>query len=65
MTPERRRQEAREILDMLEGYGELMSQQDRRFYEATLQRFEEFGDRTQVSLRQLFWLRDIKDRYAL
>ena len=64
-TPERRREEARELLDMLEGYDELMSQEDRRFYEATRQRFEEFGDRTSVSLRQLFWLRDLKDRYAL
>ena len=64
-TPERRREEARELLDMLEGYADLMGLKDRGFYTGMVEDFEAFDDRTRVTMPQIFWLRDLKDRYAL
>lgn len=64
-TPERCREEARKLLDLLEGYDNLMNSKDLGFYEGMVEAFDEYGDRTRVTDRQVWWLRDLKDRYAL
>ena len=64
-TPERRREEARELLDMLEGYDDIMEPKDWDFYVKMVHAFDEYDDRARVSDSQLFWLRDLKARYAM
>jgi len=59
-----RLQEARRILfDMgLKDHLFDMNPKSCEFVEATLERIEKFGDRTIISPKQLFWLRDLKDQ---
>jgi hypothetical protein len=55
-TPERRREEANDILKMLEGCAEEMTPKEQAFIES-------MADQTWCSPKQLLWLRDIKDKY--
>lgn len=61
-TPERRTEEAQNLVEMLEDHEDEMSPSDRNFYRSTAERFKQYGLRTTISVKQLFWLRDIKDR---
>lgn len=55
-TPERRREEADNLLKMLEGVGEQMTEKEQEFVgDMSLQ--------TWCSPKQLLWLRDLKDKY--
>lgn len=64
MTPERRREEASELLEQLIGLSDDMSRTDRKFYGNMLEKFVVLK-KPKISDRQLFWLRDLRDRYAL
>lgn len=52
-----RRDEARRIFDMICDYMENMTPSERKFVESM------GDDFAPVSIKQLFWLRDIKDKY--
>lgn len=54
--------ETERILGMLDGYEDAMKLSDREFVIQMRDRIEQYGKNTFVSSRQLFWLRDIKDR---
>lgn len=64
MTPERRREEATELLEQLIDLGDDMNRTDREFYGNMLEKFV-VAEKPRISDRQLFWLRDLRDRYAL
>lgn len=55
-TPERRREEANDILKMLDGHVEEMTPKEQGFIES-------MADQDWCSPKQLLWLRDIKDKY--
>ena len=55
-TPEQRRTEADRLLKMLEGLEDSMTDKERRFVEDMQAGWD-------VSPKQLFWLRDIKEKY--
>lgn len=62
-TPEQRTAEARRVLKiLLETDFDEFQHKDRKFIEEMSERFDRYGDKTSISPRQLFWLRDIKDR---
>lgn len=54
--------EARKILTLLEGAA--MPRWEYDFIKDLRERVERYGDRTQISPKQIFKARDIKDRYA-
>lgn len=60
-----RLEEVRELIAQCWDHQEAMSVKDLDFFSALFVRVEEYGDDTRVSQDQLFWLRDIRDRYAL
>lgn len=64
-TPAQRNEEAQHILVKmgLIGATEMMRDNERKFVEDLMERFEQYQERTLVSVKQLFWLRDLKDRY--
>ncbi len=68
---DRRREEARELLGQLKGRGPDMREGDRSFYQKMLESFTHrdgeslIGRLPRVSQKQLFWLRDLRDRYVL
>lgn len=65
-TDQSRRQEARKILDMLKDVNtEQLRSKDAEFIESLTQRFASYGDRTLISPKTLFFLRNVKDRYCL
>jgi hypothetical protein len=53
--------EAERLLKMLENH-EPEDSRSAQFLQQMRERFEQYGSRTQVSAKQLFWLRDIKDK---
>lgn len=57
MSASDRRAEASRLVTMVEDYSEQMTPVERRFVE---QMGDDFAP---VSTKQLFWLRDIKDKY--
>lgn len=61
-TPERRSQEACEILGMLKGASVPLEPGEIKFIADLTSNFQRYGARTMVSTKQLFWLRDIKER---
>jgi hypothetical protein len=62
-TPAQRADEAGHILKMIAGREHTMSEREEAFVSQTRQRLDKFGLKTIISPKQLFWLRDIKDRY--
>ena len=62
-TPERRAEEAQHLLKMLENSATGMQPNELKFIAETAARFEQYGPRTIVSVKQLFWLRDLRDKY--
>ena len=62
-TPERRTQEAQDLIGMLRPCMDDMTLKEQRFVNETIERFAEYGVRTIVSVKQLFYLRDIRDKY--
>ncbi len=61
----RRTEEAQRLLDIItaaEREGHYLSGKDAQFVEDLRERFEQYGMKTAVSPRQLFYLRDIRDR---
>ncbi len=65
-SPDRRREEAEQLLTQLtEASSELrMSHAERKFFHDMVDRFEEYDDRTMVSERQVWWLRDLCEKYT-
>jgi hypothetical protein len=63
-TPERRREEAEKLLGQIIDHVEAMTEREQGFVRGMAERFEKYGDQTLVSVPQLFWLREIRDRYA-
>jgi phage shock protein A len=61
-SPESRTNEAEKLLEMLEGRDEAMAPNEQKFVTDLRERFEKYGAKTMVSPKQVFWLRDIKDR---
>jgi len=61
-----RMSEARRILyDMgLLQHMEMMQPHERTFVENQKLKFESYHERTLVSVKSLFWLRDLKDKYV-
>ena len=57
--------EALRIVKMLEDHSEELDSRESDFYTNIADRLEQYGDKTFVSPKQLFWLRDLKDRYCL
>ena len=59
-----RNQEAWRILNDL-GLKDCAFEQDREmdFVGGLVDRFEQYGERTIISSKQLFWLRDLKEKY--
>jgi len=59
-----RNEEAHRILfDLGLQNAALQSDKEQDFVAGMVDRFEQYGERTIVSSKQLFWLRDLKDRY--
>jgi len=56
-TPERRREEAEFILDLLHDYYDQMEQNEKQFWNS-MQNYQT------CSPKQLLWLRDLKAKYA-
>ncbi len=56
LDDDERREEAGRIVKMLDGYLEQMLPSESSF-------LERVGDGIPISVKQLFWLRDIKDKY--
>jgi hypothetical protein len=55
--------EARRHVNALEDSFYQMTQGERTFVEQLAQRFEHFGEKTAISNKQLFWLRDLVAKY--
>ena len=53
-------EEARKLIEMIDL--NRCPQKDIFFVQSTEERLEQFGDKALISPKQLFWLRDIKDR---
>lgn len=64
-TPESRNQEAFDILVKmgLQNNTEAMNPGEASFVESLSDRMAQFGDKCIVSPKQLFWLRDLKEKY--
>lgn len=56
-------QEASRIVDQLSNSFEQMTQGERTFVEQITDRLDRFGIETQISNKQLFWLRDLALKY--
>jgi hypothetical protein len=63
LTDDEKRTEARKHVDYLEDFFEQMQQNERTFVEQLANTFERFGDKTNISNKQLFWLRDLVTKY--
>lgn len=57
--------EAERIMKLLRPVSaDSMSADDKQFYESFLQRYTQYKEKTFVSPRTLFWLRDLVEKYA-
>ena len=63
LTDDEKRTEAKKHVDYLQDFFEQMQQNERTFVEQLSERFDRFGDKTQISNKQLFWLRDLVLKY--
>lgn len=55
--------EVGKLLDLIEEHMAELSSVELSFVESMGSRLDDFGEKTDVSDKQLFWLRDIKDKY--
>lgn len=64
-TAEQRNQEAFDILVKmgLQNKTEEMTERESEFIEQISDRLSQFGEKCMVSPKQLFWLRDLKEKY--
>lgn len=64
-TAESRNQEAFDILVKMElqNMTDAMNEREAEFVNQLADRMSQFGDRCMVSPKQLFWLRDLKEKY--
>ncbi len=56
--------EVRRRVGTLQDHLEQMQLHERRFVEDTANRLDTYGDTTQISGKQLFWLRDLDEKYC-
>ena len=65
-SPDRRREEAETLLTRLDEASSTlrMSGAERKFFHNMQDRFEEHDDRTMVSEKQVWWLRDLCEKYT-
>jgi len=62
-TEDQRREEARKLIDIIKSNApDRFANKDIEFVHSMERRLEMYGDRTFISPKQLFYLRDIKDR---
>jgi hypothetical protein len=54
--------EAQQLLDLVADEVEGMSSKEQGFIEDMSDRFDQYGEQTFISSRQLFWLRAIRDK---
>lgn len=54
--------EAMELVRMIEPHFEQLSSNEQRFISKVSELLDRYGERTIISGKQLFWMRDIKDR---
>lgn len=57
------RDEAEVLVNRLVDHG--MSPQDGRFVQSMADRFAKYGEKTRVTRKQVFWLRDIAERLGV
>lgn len=62
-TPEERAREAKRLAESLLDTTPAMKEHEREFVEKMAERTQEYGEQTFVSPKQLFWLRDLYERY--
>jgi len=63
-TPESRTAEAWRILDEMGlRYASFDKAREQEFISSLVDNFEQYGSRTIITVKQLFWLRDLKERY--
>jgi hypothetical protein len=62
-TPERRSEEADELVGKLADAEAAMMEHEAKFLRDMQERFERYGNKTMVSPKQLFWLRDLLEKY--
>jgi len=55
--------EATDIATQLIDSTQAMAEHEARFVIGVLERLEKYGDRTFISPKQLFWLRDLLEKY--
>lgn len=60
--PDEMRSECFELLDRLEDHLENMNPNDTKFVTGLMERREKYDEKTFVSRKQVFWLRDIAER---
>lgn len=49
-------------MGVAEACGSFEDDKSNEFVQGMIDRFEKYGPKTQVSAKQLFWLRDLKDK---
>lgn len=54
---------SRKHIQRLRDYLGVMNDREREFVSGLAEAFEKYGDRTAVSPNQLFWLRDLSEKY--
>ncbi len=58
-----RAREAKELMTIIEGEStDQLNNVELQFIERMHDAFQQYGERARVSVKQLFWLRDIKDK---
>lgn len=63
LTEAEMRTEARRHLNYLQDRFEGMTQSERTFVEQRVEAFKRFSDRAVITPNQLFWLRDLAEKY--
>lgn len=64
LSEDEKKTEARRHVEHLTHYLDLMEdERERKFVSDMAERFENYGDKTFVSNKQLFWLRDLATKY--
>jgi hypothetical protein len=63
-TPERRAEEAQQLIKQLADHTETMNQKEQGFISETSDRLDQYGTKAFISPKQLFYLRDLVSRYV-
>jgi hypothetical protein len=62
LSDDEKRTEAKRHIDLLQDHFEELAPNEQGFIRDLADRFDRFEERTFISNRQLFWLRDIAER---